>query len=177
MAIFWEIFAARLKDARQRAGRTQDDARRAIGVTQSYISGLEKGHSRPAPIEKIYELLRYYEASADYVFGVSDQWTATEREKLGDMEIDLLRIFEKASANTRAEILKVLQVMVDADMERQQAIRESRFFLDVVEGAGPEAMDVLVDVLRTTRDLDLRRERLHEWLDANFPSGDLSSEP
>ena len=64
----WE-FGERVREARCRAGLTQDKLARAVGVAKNMVSYWENGHKMPGLLN-IYKLTQVLNVSADYlVFG------------------------------------------------------------------------------------------------------------
>ena len=67
-----ELFGARMKEARLKAGKTQVVAAKDLGVTSAMISDMEKGR-RTTTIERFAEFVTYYGISADYLLGLKDE--------------------------------------------------------------------------------------------------------
>ncbi|MGN0489374.1 MAG: helix-turn-helix domain-containing protein [Ruminococcus sp.] len=65
-------FGERLKRARERAGLTQSDVQRSIGLGFRSLSRYENNTAAPDP-ETIAELVRLYDVSVDFVLGFSDE--------------------------------------------------------------------------------------------------------
>lgn len=66
-----EIFAQRLHLLRKKAGATQDDLSKLLGVTKTQISDLENGKTTTT-MARFYLLCDYFNVSADYLLGRSD---------------------------------------------------------------------------------------------------------
>ena len=64
-------FGERLRKAREQKGETQTAVARAMGVTSTLLSDLEKGR-RTTTIERFCFLCDYYHVSADYLLGLTD---------------------------------------------------------------------------------------------------------
>ena len=73
-------FASRLKDLRKSQGITQKQVAEGIGVAESYYQVYEYGKKEPT-ISKLEKLCRYFNVSADYLLGLSDEPTAHRREE------------------------------------------------------------------------------------------------
>ncbi len=67
-----EIFGARLRETRKQRGSTQGEVAAALGITSTQISDMEKGR-RTTTLERLYQLCNYYDVSADYLLGLSDE--------------------------------------------------------------------------------------------------------
>lgn len=65
-------YAQRLRDAREDKDLTQSDVAIILKTTQSYYAQYENGH-RKLPIEHLITLCKYYNLSADYMLGLSDE--------------------------------------------------------------------------------------------------------
>lgn len=68
------IFSTRISKLRTSHGITQDALSKAIGVNRTTITLVEKGE-RAVSIEVLYALAEYFEVSADYLLGLSDNPT------------------------------------------------------------------------------------------------------
>ena len=75
-----EQFGQRLREARKRAGETQGDLGRILGVKKSQISELELG-TASTTLEKVSILCAHYHVSADYLLGLTDDPKPHKRNK------------------------------------------------------------------------------------------------
>ena len=78
-----EEFGKRLREARLARGETQASAGAVLSGTATLISDLEKGR-RTTTLEKLAELAQYYNISADYLLGLTDEPKALRTEESGD---------------------------------------------------------------------------------------------
>lgn len=162
--------------ARTRSGYTQEDLATAVKVSPAAISRYISGVRKPTAAI-LARIAKELETTVDYLHGLTEESRRPDAPPLSPIAIEFDQILEGVSGAALDDIKNVVRLLAESDRQRQQMARENRFFLDVVEGAGTEAVDALVDTLQATRDPALRRERLTAWLDANFPLGDLTSEP
>lgn len=65
------IYSKRIKDIREDNDKTQADIAMILKTDQSYYSKYERG-LRPLPIEHLITLCRYYNISADYFLGFTN---------------------------------------------------------------------------------------------------------
>ena len=67
-----EKFSERLREARKKANKTQEDVAQAMGVTIQWVSDIERERRTTTP-EKLAALCEYYGISADYLLGLKDE--------------------------------------------------------------------------------------------------------
>ena len=67
-----EQFGARMKQARELAGKSQATAAKDLGVTPAMLCDIEKGR-RTTTIERFATFAAYYGISADYLLGLKDE--------------------------------------------------------------------------------------------------------
>ncbi|MBO5395390.1 MAG: helix-turn-helix transcriptional regulator [Clostridia bacterium] len=66
------IYNKRIKDLREDNDKKQKDIALILNTDQSYYSKYERGE-RPLPIEHLITLCRYYNISADYILGFTNE--------------------------------------------------------------------------------------------------------
>ena len=66
------IYNKRIKDLREDNDKKQKDIADILRTDQSYYSKYERGE-RPLPIEHLITLCRYYNISADYILGFTNE--------------------------------------------------------------------------------------------------------
>ena len=66
------IYAQRIRDLREDNDKTQTQIANILKTDQSYYSKYENG-IRPLPIEHLITLCRYYNVSADYILGFTNE--------------------------------------------------------------------------------------------------------
>lgn len=77
---FKEQFGARLREARQKTGKTQKIVASELNVTSTLLSDIEKGR-RTTTAEKLSTLCKIYNVSADYILGLVDEPKALTDEQ------------------------------------------------------------------------------------------------
>lgn len=66
-----ELFGQKLKTLRQEKGITQEQLASKVEIVKSSISGYEKGSIYPS-VEVLIKLCKFFDVSADYLLGLSD---------------------------------------------------------------------------------------------------------
>ena len=61
----------RLKNLREDSDKSQKEIAEFLGTEQSYYAKYENG-KRPLPIDRLKALCEYYNVSADYILGLSE---------------------------------------------------------------------------------------------------------
>ena len=69
----------RLREARLRAGLTQDEAGRALGTTQQFINRCEAGDRRVDVLE-LLDFARLYRVPVEWLLELADEDRATARD-------------------------------------------------------------------------------------------------
>ena len=67
-----EIFAVRVKKLRKASGEQQKELAEAIGATQATISDIENAR-KATSFDRLAEICRHYNVSADYLLGLIDE--------------------------------------------------------------------------------------------------------
>lgn len=66
-----QLFGSRLKELRKQKKMSQTELGRLLGITATQIGDMEKGDSATS-MARLYELCEYFEVSADYFMGLTD---------------------------------------------------------------------------------------------------------
>lgn len=164
----WEI-GKLLRQYREARALGLNQAAQYAGISKSYLSGLETGANRPN-WELLAGLSKLYRVPSDMLLGI-------DPVPLSPFVVQIADLVDEVSANGQAELLEIIRVVAAADKERQRLTQENRLFLDIVEGAGEQAVDMLIDVLRSTRDSGTRRGLLADWAARNLPERNKTGEP
>lgn len=75
-----DIFCMRLKKLRKSAGEQQKDLAEAVGMAQTQISAIENG-KQGTSFDKLAEICKHYNVSADYLLGLIDEPRPLEEER------------------------------------------------------------------------------------------------
>ena len=67
-----EIFAQRMRELRQQSAQPQKVLAEQLGVSVNQVSEMEKG-TRMTTLEKLAVICCYYNVSADYLLGLTDE--------------------------------------------------------------------------------------------------------
>lgn len=65
------IFAERIRDLRDKRGRTQDEVGKVVGKSREAVSKYEIGEREP-DLTAVATLAKYFNVSADYMLGITD---------------------------------------------------------------------------------------------------------
>ena len=76
-----DVFEKRLKQMREKKAVSQKEVAEAIGVKAQTISGYESGRTKP-PLDLAAKLAKYFGASLDWLCGIEDNGTLTNRKVL-----------------------------------------------------------------------------------------------
>lgn len=113
----------RIKELRLRCKETQEQLAKEIGVGRSVVGMWETGKSNP-DLEGLRKLAVYFNVSADYILGLSDQMTALDGEKpvRGGEELDsyleelrdrkeMRMLFKLAKGATKEDVEKAVKII------------------------------------------------------------------
>ncbi len=87
------VFAERIKDLRDKRGHTQEEVGRVVGKSREAVSKYEIGEREP-DLTAVATLAKYFNVSADYILGITDDtkvFAGNKRKPYGPR----LFIFEK----------------------------------------------------------------------------------
>lgn len=73
-------YQKRIRDLREDLDLKQSDIARLLHTTQGYYSKYELG-KRQLPIEHLITLCKFYDVSADYVLGFTNEKTSLPKQK------------------------------------------------------------------------------------------------
>lgn len=73
-------YQKRIRDLREDLDLKQSDIARLLHTTQGYYSKYELG-KRPLPIEHLITLCKFYDVSADYILGFTNEKTSLPKQK------------------------------------------------------------------------------------------------
>lgn len=76
-------FSERLRDLREEAGLKQEDVAKKLNISTSAYGYYEQGRNEPS-LDALHKLIQIFDASADYLIGVSDKPNNSESVKLTD---------------------------------------------------------------------------------------------
>ena len=74
-----ELFGRRLLALREKHALSQKAVADVLGITRTQISDMENGKSG-TNLDRLYQLCHYYQVSADYLLGITDDpaWRGKE---------------------------------------------------------------------------------------------------
>lgn len=71
-----KIFGARLRALREQKGMTASQLGRVMGITSTQVGDMEKGNSATS-MARLYDLCVFFEVSADYLLGLTEETSGT----------------------------------------------------------------------------------------------------
>lgn len=104
----------RIKEARQRAGLTQKELSKMVGVTPSAITNYENEVSHPKEAV-LYNLMQALNVDANFMF--QDEVAAAETSPLSSAESEHMRKYRALSSGGK----RVVDTVLDREYERMQA--------------------------------------------------------
>ena len=81
-----DVFEKRLKQLREKKAVSQKEVAEAIGVKAQTISGYESGRTKP-PLDIAAKLAKYFGASLDWLCGIEDSSTLTNRKLMKTINV------------------------------------------------------------------------------------------
>ena len=81
-----DVFEKRLKQLREKKAVSQKEVAESIGVKAQTISGYESGRTKP-PLDIAAKLAKYFGASLDWLCGIEDSSTLTNRKLMKTINV------------------------------------------------------------------------------------------
>lgn len=103
-----KAFGTLLRHARERAGKSQSDVARFLGVSVAYVSTVESGKRAPLVRHKIHEVARFLDTRPDGLIVAAAQWHGVYELPMG---LDRLRDEVGATLSARWERLTREQLL------------------------------------------------------------------
>lgn len=130
-------FGERLKLARERAGLTQLDVQKRIGLGNRSLSRYERGTAAPDP-DTIQELICLYDVSPEYIMGFSQMMGHAPSNTIGSSRTapaivsdpDIYEKLEGLSEDSRKKAEEYIEMLKTLD-----EVKSSKNFLDVKKKA------------------------------------------
>lgn len=108
----------RLALLREERGLKQYQAAIDLGLSQSYMSMLERGKVESPGIDHLRRLAQFYDVNLDYILGkTADRRPYERRDRSTELEADeqaILEIYRQLPEASRPHAQDLLQAMVDA---------------------------------------------------------------
>ncbi|RCX16292.1 transcriptional regulator with XRE-family HTH domain [Anaerobacterium chartisolvens] len=74
------VFAERLRNLREKQGQTQVQVGKAVGKSREAVTKYEMGQREP-DLHAITSIARYFNVSADYILGITDQLDSNHKQE------------------------------------------------------------------------------------------------
>ena len=109
-------FATRLRALRKASGQSQVEAADALGISRSYLAGIETGHEMPGR-ETLQALAVFYGVTLDHLYSALP---TSSRPQAGEFiedrnELALVRFWRGLTREERLTAMKLLRLPVAAD--------------------------------------------------------------
>jgi transcriptional regulator with XRE-family HTH domain len=109
----------RLRSSRKAARLSQGQVATFEGMSQQYLSDLERGVNNPPAWPLLASLARRYRTSADYLLGLTDD-PSPRRTQLGPDEAALLELWRGLSPPRQADVMGIVQMWTSDELERTE---------------------------------------------------------
>ncbi len=104
------MFKVRLKALRESTGMTQQEFADTFGVSKGTIGMWESGAREPKSLEDLQRIADFFGVSTDYLLGRDEKKPIpTDGDGLSQEQLELIRLFGKASSEIQAAALAVLR--------------------------------------------------------------------
>lgn len=145
----------RLKAAREAVGLTQVEVAEAEGLSEQYISQLERGVNNPRGWPLLRRLAKRYNISADYLLGLTDDPAPKNSAELPSLVRHTAELARELSTAKQDELLRITRVLLQSEREmlwRFSALQERFKFLGAIM---PDDLDlILVAILQEGAERD-----------------------
>ncbi len=104
-----DSFGEKIKGLRKKENKTQSEVADAVGTTQQTLRRYERGERRP-DIDILKNIAKYFNASADYLLGISEYNTLDIEERSAceyiGFDVDTIRTLQYWSKNEELKAMK-----------------------------------------------------------------------
>lgn len=104
--------------ARERAGLSQREVCKAIGISQGYLGGIETGRNDPGVLHLIVELAKVYRCGINQLLGVPNA---------GELAIQEIKdLFDRLSLERQGEVMEIIKLflLIDSQEYRTQVLED-----------------------------------------------------
>lgn len=110
------VFAERLKSLRDTRGQTQGEVGKAVGKSRESVSKYEMGEREP-DTTAIASIAKHFNVSADYILGITDEFTALTGKNTDPYCIEILSHDEYLRDEGFVPYFKLAVKMKDSDLD------------------------------------------------------------
>lgn len=122
------MLGLRLKEVRNRKGLSQGQVAEYAGVSQSTLSDLERGEIAPKTVDALVNLATYFDCSADYLLGLTDDPRRPDRRVVTPEALSVIELVNSLPAEQRIAAVAVLQAAIElvkvGERQHQQTLPE-----------------------------------------------------
>ena len=116
--------ADRLRESREKRGLRNSQVALYLGITTSYVSQLENGKKQPS-LEMLTRLVEYYDVSADYLLGLTDDPTRYEGPAPVPYVTEIIRSLSELSDARRYELWKIAEALVAVELAQPSPLDQA----------------------------------------------------
>ena len=110
------VFAERLKNLRDTKGQTQGEVGKAVGKSRESVSKYEIGEREP-DTTALASIAKHFNVSADYILGITDDYTTLTRQNTDPYCFDILSHDEYLRDEEFVPYFKVAVKMKDNELD------------------------------------------------------------
>ena len=100
----------RIKDLREDCDKTQQELADYLGTSSQHYGKYELGNAE-IPFERAIMLAKYYNASLDYIAGLTNNKRGLSQGSLSEKQQELIEFIGKLSDEERAKLEKLLKII------------------------------------------------------------------
>jgi transcriptional regulator with XRE-family HTH domain len=114
----------RLRQRREAIGLSQGQVAQYEGISQSYLSDIERGRNEPAVWSLLAQLARRYHTSTDYLLGLTTDPSPPKIAEQPEVLQEVYTVALQLSERRQRESLHILQALLDLDRAEEIALQE-----------------------------------------------------
>lgn len=154
----------RLRNVRNQKGLSQGQISEYAGVSQSTLSDLERGEISPKTIDAVVNLAAYFECSADYLLGLTDDPRPADKRSWTPESQAAVDLIDSLPAAKRAAAIAVLKAAIELGRIEDETNLEPV----VARDGGGVTIDSETNI-GPQEDLIAEKNRLLAFTDKMFP--------
>jgi len=142
------VLAKRLRQLRDAHALSQGQVAVYVGVAQTSYSALERGVVHPKTIDAITALARFYEVSADYLLGLTDDPTPVGRaEAAPPLAAEMLHTMRRLGPAHSRRLLVMAQALADDEEAQREAAHIEQRVNQIADVLGDDAFEKVMEAL------------------------------
>ena len=137
----------RLRECREAAGMTQADVAEFEGISEQYVSQLERGTNKPRGWPLLAKLARRYSTSTDYLLGLTDDPAPKGGADLPALIRYLAEMARDLSPMRLEELVAIVRVMLRSEREMLWRYAQLQSRLAEIANLDPETLELVIATL------------------------------